>query len=89
MIQQSLDEPFVKVGEFVAMMLVDVAQNTLGAMLLSSGNVFNWISWRSCWAIASPSITKWLIKPVRLASVRLPAGLSALRSCVLTASTAG
>ena len=34
MIQQSLDEPFVKVGEFVAMMLVDVAQNTLGAMLL-------------------------------------------------------
>ena len=34
MVQQPLDEALVKVGEFVAMMLVNIAQNTLGAVLL-------------------------------------------------------
>ena len=34
MVQQPFNEVFVKVGEFVAMMLINIAQNTLGAVLL-------------------------------------------------------
>ena len=34
MVEQALDEAFIKVGKFVAMMLVNLAQNALGAVLI-------------------------------------------------------
>lgn len=40
-VQQTFNEALVKVGEFMPVMLVNIAQNTLGAVLLSSGSVLS------------------------------------------------